>query len=353
MWSGESVFSFKDFVSKRFPRTRELTLSQKTIFIVPSKVSIGLMGMILLLFLLGINFQNSLVYIVCFWLIALLVINIFYTYRNIAGLNIKAVAAEPCFAGEKMVLELEVSRPIKQRKSGIYFGWKGEDLVELNLLEQQSTRIKLSHSTQQRGRFKPPRIDIFTRYPTGLTTAWSYATLDMDAIVYPEPIENSQQADQRSAGDDTDAGIEIAGGSNDFAGVREYQAGDSPKHIHWGQFAKSGDLYTKSFVDYESHETWLDWEHLNFSGTERRLSHLSAMVLQFSQDQRQFGLRIPGKTIQPATGEGHKVRCLTALALYGLPDTNLDDVAGEQSTAPASNQPSSAGKARTGEVYAG
>ncbi|PWQ95393.1 DUF58 domain-containing protein [Leucothrix pacifica] len=319
MLSGECVFSVKDFVANRFPRVREQTLSQKTIFIVPSKISVGLIAIIILLFLLGINFQNSLVYVVCFWLIALLVINILYTYKNIAGLTIKAVGAEPCFAGEKMVLELEVSRPVNQRKSAIYFGWKNEDLVELNLQEQQSTRIKLSHSTKDRGRFSPPRLDIFTRYPTGLTTAWSYAAVDMDAIVYPEPIENSNQIDKREAGDETDEGVEISGGSNDFAGVRQYQAGDSPRHIHWGQFAKTGDLYTKSFVDYESHEAWLDWEKLNIAGIEPRLSHLSAMVLQFNNEQRQFGLRIPGKVIEPSSGEGHKVRCLTALALYGLP----------------------------------
>lgn len=319
MWSGECVFSLKDFVGNRFPKTRKLTLTQKTIFIVPSKVSIGLMGIIVLLFLLGINFQNSLVYVVCFWLIALLVINILYTYRNLAGLTIKAVAAEPCFAGEKMVLELEISRPVNQRKSAIYFGWKGEDLVELNLQEQQSTRIKLSHSTTERGRFPPPRIDIFTRYPTGLTTAWSYASMDMDAIVYPEPIENINQNDKRGAGEETDEGVEIAGGSSDFAGVREYQAGDSPRHIHWGQFAKTGELYTKSFVDYESHEMWLDWEMLSISGTEQRLSHLSAMVLQFNNEQKQFGLKIPGTVIEPSNGESHKTRCLTALALYDLP----------------------------------
>lgn len=313
------MFKVQDWINKRIPRSKTLTLTQKSIFILPNKVSLGLLLMIVLLFLLGINFQNSLVYVVCFWLIALLVINILYTYRNLAGLTVKAIAADSCFAGEKMVLELEVSRPVNQSKSAIYFGWKNEDLVELNLQDQQSTRIKMSHSSQKRGRFAPPRIDIFTRYPTGFITAWSYATMDIDAIVYPEPIEQSNRSDKRTSGDETDEGVEIANGSNDFAGVREYRAGDSPRHIHWGQYAKTGDLYTKSFVDYESHETWLDWDTLNISGIEPRLSHLSAMVLQFHSQQKQFGLKIPGKIIEPASGEAHRVRCLTALALFGLP----------------------------------
>lgn len=278
------------------------------------------MGMILLLFLVGINFQNSLVYVVCFWLIALLVINIFYTYRNLAGLSIKTISAESCFAGEKMVLELEISRPVNQRKSAIYLGWKNEDLVEINLQEAQSARIKLSHSSEKRGLFTPPRIDIFTQFPTGLNTAWSYAAMDIQGVVYPEPIETSQANDQQHADDETADGPEKPGGTRDFAGIREYQAGDSPRHIHWGQYAKTGDLYTKSFVDYESHDIWLDWQSLTIAGTESRLSHLSAMILSCHEAQKPFGLRISGKEIQPNKGEAHKVRCLTALALYGLSD---------------------------------
>ncbi|RVU84332.1 DUF58 domain-containing protein [Leucothrix sargassi] len=313
------MFNFDQWVNRRLPKAPEVTLTQRKIFILPSRVSLGLIVMIVLLFLLGINFQNSLVYVVCFWLIGLLVINVFYCYRNLAGLTVKAVAAEPCFSGEKMVLELEVSRPLKQRKSAIYFGWRDEDLVEVNLLDQQSTRIKLSHSTDERGRFSPPRIDVFTRYPTGLATAWSYITMDIEGIVYPEPIEQTNQGDSRNIEDEAENGVEILNGSSDFAGVREYQAGDSPKHIHWGQYAKTGDLYTKSFVDYEGQELWLDWDSLNISGIEIRLSHLAAMVLSYHEQQRQYGLRIPGAVIQPGSGETHKVLCLTALALYGLP----------------------------------
>lgn len=320
------VFNFQNWINRRLPPAAEITLSQKKIFILPSKISLGLMVVVLLLFLLGINFQNSLVYVVCFWLIALLVINIFYTYRNLSGITIKAITAEPCFSGETVVLELDISRPVKQAKSALFFGWKNEDLVEVNLQEQSSSRIKLSHSTKERGRFTPPRIDIFTRYPTGLNTAWSYANMDIDTIVYPEPIEQTNLNNQQNTGDDADSGFEVIGGSNDFAGVREYQAGDSPRHIHWGQYAKTGDLYTKSFVDYESADTWLDWEQLKISNIEARLSHLCAMVLKFHSQQRRFGLKIPGNTIEPNTGEPHKVHCLTVLALYGTPQQGAPHV---------------------------
>ena len=69
-------------------------LGRKTVFILPSKPTLGLLLLIGLLFLLAVNFQNALVYAVGFWLLALLLINVFYTWRNVAGLQVQAVGVE-------------------------------------------------------------------------------------------------------------------------------------------------------------------------------------------------------------------------------------------------------------------
>ncbi|MGK0272884.1 MAG: hypothetical protein ACI88H_003560, partial [Cocleimonas sp.] len=47
------------------------------------------------------------------------------------------------------------------------------------------------------------------------------------------------------------------------------------------------------------------------------LSHLCALVLQYHQEQQTYGLKLPDKTIQPASGDAHKNTCLMALALFG------------------------------------
>ncbi|MBJ6609522.1 MAG: DUF58 domain-containing protein [Candidatus Thiothrix moscowensis] len=308
------------WVKQRLPQARETTLDQRRIFIVPSKTGLGLLLMVLLLFLLGINFQNSLVYAVCFWLLSLLLINIFYTWRNLAGLTISAVGVEPCFAGEKAVVEIGLACSDTQRKFALYLTWPGEDAVQVNLATVSSTRVKLSHSTTQRGRFQPPRIHVATRYPAGLALAWSYVTLDMQGIVYPRPVEKTWQAQGKAAAASSEDGVEIAGGSSDFGGIRDYRPGDAPKHIHWGKYARTGKLHTKVFVDYASHDLWLDWDELPLPGIEGRLSHLCSKVLEFHQAQRCYGLKLPGKTIVPGKGEGHKAQCLRALALYGVTD---------------------------------
>lgn len=310
---------FEQMVKQRLPRARNTTLDQSKIFIVPSKTALALLTMIIVLFLLGINFQNSLVYAICFWLLAMLVVNVLHTWKNLSGLSITAIHVQPCFAGEKAVLELELACAPKQQKFALELAWPNEDYTQVNLISTQTTRVKLSHSTQQRGRFTPPRIHISTHYPTGLAVAWSYVAVDISGLVYPAPApKNQANSQEKSTEADQQSGKELSGGSNDFGGIRSYQAGDTPKRIHWGQYAKTGKLNTKVFVDYASHDLWLDWNNLALPGIEARLSQLCRQVLDAHNAQQQYGLKLPGVVIQPAKGEAHQARCLQALALFGV-----------------------------------
>ena len=308
------------WIDERFPKSRQVTLNLKRIFVFPSLSSLALLLTIMLLFVMGVNFQNSLAYGLCFWLLALIVISIFFTYRNLSAVTIKAIKSQHCFAGEKAVFELNLHCPADQKKSAIYIGWKNQDIALVNLNDKHSDNIKLSHSTHKRGVFTPEKLTIFTRYPVGLITAWSYAQLELKSIVYPAPILHKENHKGHAMHDEAEEGLEIARGTTDFSGVKTYQAGDSPKHIHWGSYAKTGKVYSKTFVDYANHDLWLDFEALSaIKGTETKLSHLCALVLQYQQEQQTYGLKLPTKVIQPATGEAHKTQCLEALALFGEP----------------------------------
>jgi uncharacterized protein (DUF58 family) len=45
------------------------------------------------------------------------------------------------------------------------------------------------------------------------------------------------------------------------------------------------------------------------------------MILQACSHNIVFGLKLPGKVIDPNRGEAHRQKCLKALALYAMPDT--------------------------------
>ncbi len=305
------------WLKHRLPQTREVTLRQRQIFIVPTQLALGMLLLTLLLFILGINFQNSLVYAVCFWLLALLVLNILHTYRNLAGLTLKVIGIEPCFAGENALLTLELSCEADKKKYAVQLGWPEHDLSEVNLAESNHLRVQLAYPTQRRGRWTPPRITVRTHYPLGLAVAWSYLLSDISGLVYPKPQEQTALQPNIPNHSEHSSGHEIPGGSHDFGGIRDYQPGDAPRRIHWAKYAQTGELHSKTFIDYSSPECWLDWDALPFPDAEARLSHLCSQVLTCHAEQQEYGLNIPGTRLEPQWSEAHKNRCLTALALFG------------------------------------
>lgn len=316
-----------DFLPQRllrryFPRhvptapSRSAKFHLRNIYIVPTFAGLGLLGVVLITLLAAINFQNSMIYMVCFWLASLLVINILYTFRNLSGLKLELRGTEPCFAGQNCLVRLSASS--ERDKEAIYVGWKTQDLAMIDLTSANSCELKISYPALKRGYFRPPKLDIFTRYPTGLTVAWAYARLDIKVIVYPKPELIDTDTQIKPGGEEAEDGHKLVGGVNDFAGMQPYQAGDRLHRVHWAKYAQTGKLYSKIFVDYQSHDLWLDWNELPSASVEQRLSHLCARVLALHGKQQTYGLKIPAKVIKPGNSEIHRNNCLTALALYSV-----------------------------------
>ena len=320
------AFSFiSDFLPQHlirllFPRfstpapTRTVGYHLRNIYILPTAAGWGLLLVVMLTLVAAINFQNSLVYALSFWLASMLVINILYTFRNLSGLTLELIGAESCFAGQNCRVSLRASA--ERPKESIHVGWKGVDRVLFSLLESMSTEIELTYPAPERGRLEVPRLELQTRYPTGLTKAWAYAKLDIEVLVYPAPEELTFDSRQGGHGEQAEDGRIIAGGVDDFYGVNAYRKGDDLRRIHWAKYASTGQLYSKQFVDYEHQELWLSWEELPVASVEQRLSHLCARVLELDALQQSYGLRIPGVSLSPGKGETHRLACLRALALF-------------------------------------
>ena len=68
------------------------------------------------------------------------------------------------------------------------------------------------------------------------------------------------------------------------------------------------------FSPKQRYELWLDFNQAGHVETEHKLSRLAAWVIQAEKLGLDWGLRLPQLEIKPACGEGHKRRCLEALA---------------------------------------
>ena len=104
-------------------------------------------------------------------------------------------------------------------------------------------------------------------------------------------------------------------GDDDFAGLRNFRDGDSPRHIAWKAFARDEELLVKQYAGTDVTTHWFDFDTLNQMDVEARLSQLTRWVVDANFKGNAWGLRLPGETLQPGIGPAHRERCLRALAL--------------------------------------
>jgi len=290
-----------------------IVLDRRRIYILPTRHGV-LFGAFLLAMLIGsINYGLSLGYVLTFLLGGVALVGILHTYRNLQGLKIADGGASPAFAGEDAGFHLEVEAPAP--RFALRLRWRDAEPVEFDV--DAARRVTVPVPTIRRGRLRPGRFTLFSAYPLGLFRAWSYVQFDHAAVVYPKPGEAGLELG--AAGD---AGItprtSPREGSEDFAGLRVWQPGDSPRQVAWKVAARTEVLATKRFADTEGGTVLLDWDRLSGLDVEARLSQLARWVLDAERANLRYGLRLPGAEIAPGNGGPHRHRCLEALALFGL-----------------------------------
>jgi uncharacterized protein (DUF58 family) len=99
--------------------------------------------------------------------------------------------------------------------------------------------------------------------------------------------------------------------------------GDSPRHVAWKAYARSGELLSKQFSGADTSSQWFEFDQVVARDIEERLSILTRWILDADRTQRDYGLRMPGHEFSPAHGEGHRHRCLEALAFFDA--AGMDD----------------------------
>jgi len=318
-----AVKLIQNYAARRQPKpTHQVEVTRHSLYILPTKNGV-IFSLVLLLVLFGaINYENSLGFMLSFLLGSLGFLAMFYTHQNINRLTVSVGRAESVFVGQEILFPLT----IKQTVPGIHpniqlLSEKNQNseaqISQAHLIDTEVSECNLPVLATRRGYSEIGRIKIFSEFPLGLFHAWSWLNLDSKCLVYPAPDPHHYPLSfkgEKASGNI----INDKQGVDDFSGIREYQAGDSPNHMAWKSIAKTGDLQTKLFNTETSQETSINWTDTEETlDIEKRLSILCRMVLDASEHSPLYSLNIPGTNIPPASGRQHKHRCLKALALYG------------------------------------
>lgn len=307
---------FDRWLRARHPRLRQVTLTQKTIYILPTAaggVYLLLCGLILLL---AINYQNNLAYGVCFTLISVFITAIVHSYANLSGLQIQALSSPAVFAGELAQRRFQLSSGRDRHQLQVNFADQSGDYHDLRA--GQTYPLVLTQPTRQRGWLEAPWLKVTSRYPFGLFRSWSWLQVEQPLLVYPHPV--ADQLEQSGGAGVPDQGRQPLADEQEFESLVRYSHSSPANRIAWRNFAKTGQLLVRRYrADSASDQLWLSphcWPQLPL---EAQLSRICYWCVQLGREGRVFGVRLDeNDVIAPASGAAHQHQVLQLLACYRL-----------------------------------
>ncbi len=291
-----------------------VTLKSGRVYILPTGVGL-VFGLMTFAMLLGsMNYNNNLSFVLTFILIGVGFVAMHQCQRNLVGLDITFAGAEPVFAGQAIRYRVAVTNHSKSARYGIRLYTDATRSEVHDLAPGESRIFTLALSTTERGWQSLERFGISTLFPLELFRAWAWLHMDVRGLAYPALADDAPSPPPTM----TARGHRQhdARGEEDFAGLRKYHVGDSPRHVAWKAYARSGQMLSKQFAGADTSSQWFDFDQLRGIEPERRLSVLATWVVDADRTLEDYGLRIPGAEFAPAHGERHRQRCLEALALF-------------------------------------
>lgn len=308
----------------RLPRTDTLTLTQRNVYILPSRPGWMLAFTLVLLLVASINYQLNLGYLLTFLLAGCALVGMHVCHGNLRGLTLHLSAPAPVHVGQAVSLDIRLVSERNRIRYGIGLGVVDQDtrttpLGWTDVPAQGSAQVRVAWPALQRGLHRLPPLMATTLYPLGTFRVWTVWRPASQVLIYPAVETNAPPlpAGEPQAGHQGSSRVQSTG---EFDGVRTYRRGDPIRAVVWKKAAQAfaagrSDLVSRDALSAQRQQLWLDHSHCGLADPEARLSRLTAWVIMADQLQLDYGLRLPGRELAPDQGVAHRSRCLEALAL--------------------------------------
>ena len=314
------------WLQQRLPRTDTLLLTQRNVYILPTRAGLMFAATLVVLLLASINYQLNLGLVLTFLLAGSGVVSMHLTHNTLRGLTLHLKPAPAVFAGEAALLEAVLTSPGAERfgiglrvMSPADTSSAQASISWINVPAGGQASAHVSFVPAVRGLHEVPTLSVETRFPLGLFRAWTVWRPAATLLVYPQPERPAAALP---------AARPIPGGSThlrntdsgEIEGVRGYRRGDPLKLVVWKKAAKAletgGELVSRDTRTSAHQELVLDWRACGALGPEQRLSRLTAWTLAAHRAGAGYALHLPGLSVEPAGGDAQRRRCLEALALW-------------------------------------
>ncbi len=291
-------------------------LTQRRIFILPTKQGLTF-GVVLVVMLLGdINYNLSLGYVLTFLLAMMAVMSMLHAFRNLAHLEIHAGRADAVFCGETARFQLHFNNRSELPRYRLCLKGMADIAPQcFDLPARQSSDVFFELAALRRGWLETGRLTLYTEFPLGLFHAWSYLHFDTRCLIYPKPLDEALLPPGYAPDGEGKRPVE---GDDDFAGLRNYIAGDALPRIAWKAYARGQGLQVKQFATQVGDELLLNLADTPDSDLEGRLARMTRWVLDAEALGLRYGLLLKGEELPSGNGTAHRDECLRRIALFGL-----------------------------------
>ena len=308
------------FITRRPPSDR-IELTQRNVYILPTRAGWLLGATVLVLLIASINYQLNLGYLLTFLLAGSVAVGMYVCHGTLRGLAMHLKQPEAQFAGTAAVFRVVLDNTRRGVRYGIGMAVRGSgQWAWCDVPAQGSATLDIAFQPERRGLHPVPPLVAETRFPLGTFRVWTVWRPAARVLVYPAPEPHPPPL---PPGEPRTDAPQLGGArtqqSGEYDGIRAYRPGDPLKMVVWrkvarAQAAGSDELFSRDTQQAQRQELWLDAQHAGLPEHEARLSRLCAWVLMADRLGLDYGLRVAGRQLAPSQGEAHKRQCLELLA---------------------------------------
>ncbi len=291
-----------------------VALQRRRLYILPSRAGVALGVLLFLMLLAGLNYANGLALFLTFLLIGFCLVVMQQCHRNLQGLVIEALHAPAVFAQRPALAFLTLANPGPLARLGIAGRIDKEAEGHIDLAAGAGGVLELPLSAPRRGLVRIGRVRLATTHPFGIFRAWTWLHTEGQLLVYPAP--QGTQPMPQDVSSRPGLATRRSAGVDEWAGLRPFREGDSPRQVDWKAYAREAPLLVKEYHATGSELRRFDFAAVRAPGTEARLSQLARWVVDAEARGERYALELPGVRIPADHGPEQRHRCLAALALF-------------------------------------
>lgn len=310
---------FSEWIAKRVPRQAFHELNKHNIFILPSGAGTAFLFCWIAIYLLATNYQNNVMLLFSYWLLAIFLLVMLLSFLNLHGLVVASgvgVQTTPMHLNTNHVVFLGQAAHLKlstqTNKDRFDLTWHDHNQLYSTQISASNHYNQLSWYPEKRGVFDFPLFKLESTAPLGWFKVWTYLHFNDRVWVCPTPMACPQYLHGTKNYKNKSPDIF----SDEFSHLSGYKAGDLPSRIVWKKLLPQRPLQVKRFAGEQSELIQYTLGELP-GDLEQKLACITWLVMQAHQHSWLYQVTLPNKVLLANRTEQQYLQILQAISLVG------------------------------------